>query len=109
MKLFYTRSPESGRSLLRGSCPLIDDAISCSGATYHFGVEDFVAGFTDLEWQYLSSYRWFLDGLSDALRSRNYRALQFRAREILINEGLRHRTSTEKHELSLCHSLLWFD
>jgi hypothetical protein len=65
--------------------------------------------FSNFEWKYLCSYRWFLEGVDRGLRTGDFLPLQRRAEDELVNEGLRRRILTVDDELRLCHSRLWFD
>jgi hypothetical protein len=69
----------------------------------------FARQFSNFEWKYLCSYRWFLKGVDRGLRTGDFLPLQRRAEDELVNEGLRRRTFTVDDELRVCHSAFWFD
>ena len=69
----------------------------------------FAKQFSNFEWKYLCSYRWFLKGVDRGLRTGDFLPLQRRAENELVNEGLRRRTVTVDDELRVCDSAFWFD
>jgi hypothetical protein len=99
--------PVTGRSLgcacQQETCQLalLDSRIQAAGA--------YARQFSNFEWKYLCSYRWFLEGVDRGLHTGNFLPLQRRAEDELVNEGLRRRILTVDDELRLCHSRLWFD
>jgi hypothetical protein len=69
----------------------------------------FAGQFSNFEWKYLCSYRWFLTGVDRGLSTGDFLPLQRRAEDELVNEGLRRRTVTVHDESRVCHSASWFD
>jgi hypothetical protein len=49
----------------------------------------FAAQFSQREWQYLCSYRWFLAGVGEGLDSGNFSALQAKAEKALVDGKIR--------------------
>jgi hypothetical protein len=109
MKLLDDSSPRLSCALLGDCRPVIEADSWRPCPADDPAVKEFVQHFTDFEWRYLCSYQWFLDDLGPTLRGGNHRALQLKAREKLVSEGLRPRALTGNDELSLCHSLVWYD
>ena len=68
----------------------------------------FAKQFTNFEWRYLSSYRWFTKGINQAIRTGNFLSLTLRAEEQLANEGLRRRRTSRAAHLNKTHSYYWF-
>ena len=71
--------------------------------------ESFARRFTHFEWQYLCSYRLFLEDVARAIKTNDFSAIQIKAENALVRAGLRRPTWTMRDELSVCHSPKWYD
>jgi len=60
----------------------------------------FAEQFSQFEWQYLFSHRWFLTGVDEALVTGDSFPLQVRAEQTLINDRIRLDSEASK---DLCH------
>jgi hypothetical protein len=61
----------------------------------------FAEQFSQLEWHYLCSHRWFLTGVDEALGTGDFFPLRIRAEQTLVNDRIRLRCEPSKN---LCHS-----
>jgi hypothetical protein len=68
----------------------------------------FAKQFTNFEWRYLSSYRWFTRAIDQAIGTGNFVSLTLRAEEQLVNEGLRRRRTSCGAHFNLTDSYYWF-
>ena len=64
----------------------------------------FAKQFSEFEWQYLCSYRWFLMAVDQGLETGDFSPLNVRAERTLVDEKIRPRWKAGK---DFCHSNSW--
>jgi hypothetical protein len=68
----------------------------------------FARNFNAREWKFLCSYRWFLTGVDRMLSGSEVAALQLRAEDALIADGIRKPAENSDETLNGCHVTPWF-
>jgi hypothetical protein len=93
MNVVFTLFPRLSRSLIRGCRPaLVETDFSYRHPAQ--AVRKFAGQFTRFEWAYLCSYRWFVTALERAAYRGSFTSVKLRARQKLVNEGLRQSLTT---------------